>query len=372
MKKLIIIVSTLLLLLSCSHEEKTTGDNVIFVDYENDKQDIVFNYSDFLDSVKYVPLETTDSCLIGNIKDIHFVNNQFYVSDNRSVFVFSREGKFIGKVSRFGRGHGEYVNLTYFDVNKTNGEICIYDQGHGMVHIYTEKGDFLRNVRIEGIARDFAVLPNGHFLFYTPDVIPENYRGVWQTDENGNFVNQPVVLSDKCEKVVLMNNNLVHLNDSEIGLLGPMGFDNIYHVSTDTTYIAYTIETDFTIPRKILKMDDSEALPQTGSYVLTKYQETDNLVSLIMIGMGVKQKTIIYDKTTERVYHRTSYQDNREPTFFEWGKKVPVFLPIFRSDYGICFGYSTATMLMKMSNCSIVAPNCTEDSNPILCLYYFK
>lgn len=370
--KRLLIIPALLFLLSCSREEIVPGDSVIYVDYENDKQDEIFNYSDYLDSVKYVPLETTDSCLVGNVRDIHFVNDQFYISDNKTVFVFSKEGKFVGKVSRCGRGHGEYLNLSYFDVNKSNGEICIYDQGKGMVHVYTQNGTFLRNVRIEGIARDFAVLPNGNYLFYTPDIMTDNYRGVWQTDKDGNFVNQPVVLSEKTNRIILKSNNFMHLNDTEIGLLGPMGFDNIYHISTDTSYIAYSVETNFTIPRKVLKMDNSESLPEGLSYSLTRYYETDNLVSFYMVIMGDKQKTIIYDKNTGIVYNRTMYQDDRNPTFFEWGDKVPIFIPEYRTDYGICFGYSSAKLFMKMKDYSAYAPNCEEDSNPIMCIYYFK
>lgn len=129
--------------MSCSKNNRTQGENEIFVDFKSDKPMVVkgpedlFNYSDYIDSVAYVPLETTDDCLMGDVGDILFVNNKIFLRDRNTIFIFSRDGKFISKVSKLGRGHGEYSNLGYWDVNPTNDEISVYSGGNKMVFVYS-------------------------------------------------------------------------------------------------------------------------------------------------------------------------------------------------------------------------------------------
>ena len=84
-KNLLLILSVIsLFAISCSKNNRTQGENEIFVDFKSDKPMVVkgpedlFNYSDYIDSVAYVPLETTDDCLMGDVGDILFVNNGMF------------------------------------------------------------------------------------------------------------------------------------------------------------------------------------------------------------------------------------------------------------------------------------------------------
>ena len=65
-----------------------------------------------LDSLTYIPLETTDESLLESISKVIFKNNKFYVLDshqgNQGLFVFSETGEFLRKVSGPGAGPGEY------------------------------------------------------------------------------------------------------------------------------------------------------------------------------------------------------------------------------------------------------------------------
>ena len=81
--------------MSCSKNNRTQGENEIFVDFKSDKPMVVkgpedlFNYSDYIDSIAYVPLETTDDCLMGDVGDILFVNNKIFLRDSNTIFIFS-------------------------------------------------------------------------------------------------------------------------------------------------------------------------------------------------------------------------------------------------------------------------------------------
>src|SRR5690606_33642192 len=69
---------------------------------------------DVIDSIRYVMLETTDECLIGNISEL-YVDGQFiFIVDNtifESVFVFDESGHFLNKIGRLGRGPAEYAGV---------------------------------------------------------------------------------------------------------------------------------------------------------------------------------------------------------------------------------------------------------------------
>ena len=388
MKNQLTITLTLLLFLavSCSYNKPAPGSNEIFVDFKSESPMVVngpediFNYSDYIDSVVYVPLETSDECLVGEISDMHFVNDRIFVKSGFSIFIFSKDGKFISKISRRGRGHGEYSNMAGWDVNPSNNEISIYSNADETVYVYSIQGNFLRSVRLEGgIHRDFCVLPNGNYLFYTPDYMKNNYRGVLQTDPEGKIINQPLVLSGSARKCILFNKNFVHLSNGQVGLIGPFGFDNIYHISTDTSEIAYHITTNVKIAQSVLEDDTPGSFMEQELYCLESYLETDNIVSFEMSNMKEKGVDVKYDKQTGKTFCRSwKWENNQQPqllgTHFLPGDKMLLDDSGRWADYGVILSEISASFLMQMPEemRNQIAPDCTMDSNPVVCLYYYK
>ena len=358
---------------ACSTNNRSLCEKEIFVDFNDDSQPVInsvddlFNYSNYIDTVIYVHLETTDECLLGDIDDMHYVNDRLFLRCGRSVYVFDKDGKFISKVARYGRGHGEYITVCDFDVNPTNNEINIYDVGNRRVSVYSLEGVFLRNVHIDGIGRNFCVLPNGNYLFYTPDYMGDHYRGAWQTDTEGNFINQPLVLSGSARHTVLREHELIHINDKEVGVLGPMGFDNIYHICADTSEIAYHIATNITIDPKVLEVEYSETFWEQEIYMIGGYSETANLVSFYMTDMK-KSVDVKLDKKTGRIY------TNFGNTHFLNGDKIPFINGVFCFDYGVGLGYITAANLLMFPEEARMqfAPEITLDSNPIISLCFYQ
>ena len=366
----------LFLSVSCSNKQSTKDSNEIYVDFENgspievNSEDDLFNYSNYLDTVIYVQLETSDDCLIGNISDFHIVNDRLFVSaDYKSVFVFDLNGNLISKVSKKGRGHGEYGKLAWFDVNPSNNEISIYDVTSNRILVYSVEGDFLRQFTFEHITRDFCVLPNGNYLFYTPDYIKNHFRGVWQTDPEGNYINQPLVLSGSARQDVGENHYLMHINKNVVGVMGPMGFDSIYHISADTSEVAYQIKINLSIARNVLEGEFEGSLFDQQIYNLLGYTETEELVSFMLTDMK-KSMQVKYDKSTGKVY--TSVNKGDYP--FLPGDKVQLSLEPRRTDYGVGLGFITADIIMKLPGDlrNKISPECTIDSNPVVALYYFK
>ncbi|MDF9830325.1 6-bladed beta-propeller [Parabacteroides sp. PF5-6] len=106
--------------------------------------------SNLFDGVTFTALETTDSCLIGNIDQIKKRNNCFYVqADRRDLLVFDHKGSFVRRIGQIGHGPGEYAILSDFEVDEKN----IYLMGLKKIYVYTLAGDFEHEIPLTINAR---------------------------------------------------------------------------------------------------------------------------------------------------------------------------------------------------------------------------
>ena len=72
-----------------------------------------------IESIKLIPLETNDNCLIGSISDITLRGDTIIVADiNKSgkVYLFNSEGKYISSIGKKGEGPGEYGGLNELQI----------------------------------------------------------------------------------------------------------------------------------------------------------------------------------------------------------------------------------------------------------------
>lgn len=98
-----------------------------------------------------VKLETTDSCLIQNIKNVEFDADQFFVLSSASqgnkedMFVFDKTGKFIRTIGLQGQGPEEYISINSFILDKANRLITIVDRQKKALITYDYEGNWKSN-----------------------------------------------------------------------------------------------------------------------------------------------------------------------------------------------------------------------------------
>ena len=97
-------------------------------------------------SIQYIPLETTDSCLISNLLNLQVTTDYMFMYNGKTeeVLQFDRKGKFIRRVGRQGNGPGEYSMISELAVDDSNKELSIFQYG-GDALVYSYDGSFLRN-----------------------------------------------------------------------------------------------------------------------------------------------------------------------------------------------------------------------------------
>lgn len=87
-------------------------------------------FSDFFKTPKVVLLETKPECVVQNIRSLEIYKEDIYILDDRAnkLYVFDGNGKFKRTISSPGRGHGEYMKLADFSIDRTKEVIYLLDE----------------------------------------------------------------------------------------------------------------------------------------------------------------------------------------------------------------------------------------------------
>ena len=152
---------------------------------------------DEMADIEYVPLETSDSVLLGRSLDKAFSGDIVVLADKDegTVFFFNRQGKFLRSFNHKGQGDKEYTNLIAMCVDFEREEVFIYDYylRYRML-VYSFDGEFKRELKLNGLKRWTGYIypyDEKHLVGY--DTYDENYK-----DPSGESFNRyPYFLIDK-------------------------------------------------------------------------------------------------------------------------------------------------------------------------------
>ena len=103
-------------------------------------------------TVDYIKLETTPDCLLDNInyfKHIQLTDDFIFIFSNNAIFRFERNGKFLNKIDRKGRGPEEYINARSITIDYIREEIFILDAPTFKLLKYSYDGKFINSVNLK-------------------------------------------------------------------------------------------------------------------------------------------------------------------------------------------------------------------------------
>lgn len=129
------------MLCSCSYSkkgDKEVGERIPITIEEDSK----INFSDIFERIDYIPLETTDTSLVGIVERFRIFDHKVCLLCDKSLLLFdTNTGQAISKISKLGNAPGEYQSL--YDVSiSEDGNVELLDMNERKIRRYGIDGHF--------------------------------------------------------------------------------------------------------------------------------------------------------------------------------------------------------------------------------------
>lgn len=243
------------------------------------KEESIFLYSQFCDTVTHVFLETNSNCLIGDISKIQIKDSLLYIGDfsiTQSIFVFNLKGKFIKKLFKQGHGPGEYAAINNFNVDEQNN-IYILDNRLGKEFIYDSNFKPIFERKIESFFITAATGDTDKSVYYCgnePNQEKFRYQILIRDNKKNKIERKFFKYPSGNEKLIFVNENHFRYSDGFI-FLKPSYSQYIYSIG-DSLKHSYTVQFDnvdnFVDLEKMLEMKNSNEV--------RKYVYQNNIVDI--------------------------------------------------------------------------------------------
>lgn len=245
MNKIILITLCLplLLLLSCEQQKESEGDKTI--DLASAMSNIgIIKASDCFEEIEYIPLETTDSCLIGRGANVQLIQDKLLITTSqKQCFLFERKnGKFIRSIGHVGNNPGGYSSVDCW-VDEPSG--LIYFPGwNGQLVCYNVDGSYVGNIKIPGESSGWSMT---NYNYLAGDTLIGFYHNI-----TGNEKRRILFFNKNGEEIITLPNeqsapafeiNQLSVLNSELAqnLFGAFGGNTILLTEAKDTDIASVI-----------------------------------------------------------------------------------------------------------------------------------
>lgn len=267
---------------------------------------LIKNIDEIVDSIRFIKLDTSDSCLIGRIDKVCLMKNRIVLLDKstgNSVLVFDNNGKFINKYNKHGKGPNEFITLN--DLAVANDSIYILINEKIILRSDRDLNEF-KIIQLDSWAFDLAVDSINHGFVTTGstpfgDVIYFNNSGksIGHYLLNHNFGNMfsthPFSFLDGnilfyhplLDSTYLVNNNtcipIRHINrDKEKGYITYfeidrtiiLGYYQYFIIKSKTTLLEFKIMKKSNSPLYNLLYSNYYISGIVGDYFISKLEPT--------------------------------------------------------------------------------------------------
>jgi hypothetical protein len=165
MRKLLLAI--LLIPLVFSHCTKIDKGDITIVKVDAKTNDSL-PLSTIARSIEYIPLETSKEALLGRYGAPRFFKEGILISSDNSLYCFDPKGKYRYKISRVGKGPGEYQQIFSYLIDETQQQIEIMDRNSRKLLIFKlVDGSFIEEKKPIIWAQNIDLLNESSYIFYT-------------------------------------------------------------------------------------------------------------------------------------------------------------------------------------------------------------
>ena len=356
-------------------------------------------FSDFFKAPKVVLLETKPECVVQNIRSLEIYKEDIYILDDRAnkLYVFDGNGKFKRTISSPGRGHGEYMKLADFSIDRTKEVIYLLDEATDEILKFSlDDYKFLSSIKAvqNGYLTYCMQEIGGKIYLNRSSVLEKEKYELREIDErNGKQVGKFLKSDDYNHgwnfPLSLEHSNFYSKNSQSPKYIGL--FSNlIMNVTADGVSAAYIVDSrKFVDKEEVLKMqkiaegklekiDFSGIYSQKRIHQISRFIESPSKVFFQYLE-GDERNYLVYDKASGKTKTSSLFMDdyvsdkNMIPMDFCYSDErgvVALLKPCFMPHF-IKYIINGGKMRTHLDNYNRLM-KLNKDSNPVLFFHEYK
>lgn len=356
-------------------------------------------FSDFFKAPKVVLLETKPECVVQNIRSLEIYKEDIYILDDRAnkLYVFDGNGKFKRTISSPGRGHGEYMKLADFSIDRTKEVIYLLDEATDeILKFRLDDYKFLSSIKAvqNGYLTYCMQEIGGKIYLNRSSVLEKEKYELREIDErNGKQVGKFLKSDDYNHgwnfPLSLEHSNFYSKNSQSPKYIGL--FSNlIMNVTADGVFAAYIVDSRNFVNKdevlmmqrvaegKLEKIDFSGIYSQKRIHQISRFIESPSKVFFQYLE-GDERNYLVYDKASGKTKTSSLFMNdyvsdkNMIPMDFCYSDErgvVALLKPCFMPHF-IKYIIDGGKMRTHLDNYSRLI-KLNKDSNPVLFFHEYK
>ena len=356
-------------------------------------------FSDFFKAPKVVLLETKPECVVQNIRSLEIYKEDIYILDDRAnkLYVFDGNGKFKRTISSPGRGHGEYMKLADFSIDRTKEVIYLLDEATDEILKFSlDDYKFLSSIKaVQNGYLTYSMQEIGGKIYLNRSSVLEKEKyELREIDErNGKQVGKFLKSDDYNYgwnfPLSLEHSNFYSKNSQSPKYIGL--FSNlIMNVTADGVSAAYIVDSRKFVNKdevlmmqriaegKLEKIDFSGIYSQKRIHQISRFIESPSKVFFQYLE-GDERNYLVYDKASGKTKTSSLFMDdyvsdkNMIPMDFCYSDErgvVALLKPCFMPHF-IKYIIDGGKMRTHLDNYSRLI-KLNKDSNPVLFFHEYK
>ena len=344
-------------------------------------------------------LETKPECVVQNIRSLEIYKEDIYILDDRAnkLYIFDGNGKFKRTISSPGRGHGEYMKLADFSIDRTKEVIYLLDEATDEILKFSlDDYKFLSSIKAvqNGYLTYCMQEIGGKIYLNRSSVLEKEKYELREIDErNGKQVGKFLKSDDYNHgwnfPLSLEHSNFYSKNSQSPKYIGL--FSNlIMNVTADGVSAAYIVDSRKFVNKdevlmmqriaegKLEKIDFSGIYSQKRIHQISRFIESPSKVFFQYLE-GDERNYLVYDKASGKTKTSSLFMDdyvsdkNMIPMDFCYSDErgvVALLKPCFMPHF-IKYIINRGKMRTHLDNYSRLI-KLNKDSNPVLFFHEYK
>ena len=267
--------------------------------------------------VDVVPLDLPKEVSAIIPKDIQIVNDRIYILDsdaNKTIFMFGKDGSFIGQLGRVGHAKNEYIKKPEsLSIDEKSGIAYVYERSSSRIMKFDSIGNFIGNERFDNFfPGSVAETENGNYLCCfdrgdTPNKDEEYGPQLSLFDKNGNLIKAYLSLQSK--NTLSLIGKPVYKDKERISVV-PYLADSVVVFSGDE--LDYTMKIDFCgqfVPQEIRDKSIEEGsysplYDYKGVQFIDQFEITDSIIH-VGYAYNLSRSHFVQNRANGKSYNTT-------------------------------------------------------------------